>query len=139
VQVKTLLRSLVRLLASTSPARAFAYLRAKKACTVDGRSNRPRSARGNTPSATGLLIRCRETPTTFATVAASASPIFMSKLPGTVPALHLDGTQGPHDPSMPRRRMVGGPTARRAGGLGTSERNVRFGHLVIESPRYHKS
>jgi len=26
-----------------------------------------------------------------------------------------------------------------AGALGTSERNVRFGHLVVESPRYHES
>jgi len=25
------------------------------------------------------------------------------------------------------------------GAIGTSERNVRFGHLVVESPRYHES
>jgi hypothetical protein len=25
------------------------------------------------------------------------------------------------------------------GALGTSERNVRFGHLAVESPRYHQS
>jgi hypothetical protein len=27
----------------------------------------------------------------------------------------------------------------RASALGTSERNVKFGHLVVESPRYHES
>jgi hypothetical protein len=30
-------------------------------------------------------------------------------------------------------------TLGRANALGTSERNVRFGHLVVESPRYHES
>ena len=30
-------------------------------------------------------------------------------------------------------------TLGRASALGTSERNVRFGHLVVESPRYHES
>jgi hypothetical protein len=30
-------------------------------------------------------------------------------------------------------------TLGRASALGTSERNVRFGHLVVESLRYHES
>jgi hypothetical protein len=50
------------------------------------------------------------------------------------------GGLGPGNPGpalIPRDAILDGPL--KAGALGTFERNVRFGHLVVEPPRYHES